>query len=129
LPIHPRCKHTGFSWQFLITTVKDGVTKTEPVFKTVSTTKKGVTTTTTEPVLANFWVKDTNVKTPMTGFELISKVATLGLTAYLGGEALATIHGVSEIAANKQPLVINQETTKTDYVTASSDGNVDINRG
>ena len=105
---------------------KDGSRLTEPVMKTVSVTQNGVTTTTTEPVLANFWVKDTNVKPPMTGFDLMAKVATLGLTAYLGGEALACIQSVSEIASSKQPLVVNQ--TKTDYVTVDGEGEVDVNR-
>lgn len=79
------------------------------------------------PILAGYWVKDQMVKQPTTWLDVVNKGLGFGVIYGLGGKALTVIQGMSELTA-KDPMVVNQEKTKTDYVTVDGEGGIGIDR-
>lgn len=110
------------------TRIEDGITFSEPIMITTETRKKnGDIVLTTEPVMINFWVKDTAVKPPLTFFDLIYKGLGFGLIYKLG---LKSLDVISELG-NKSPIKVDPLVLEnnSDFVVVDQDGNAEIDRG
>lgn len=111
------------------TTDSKGNTITEPIMRTESVTSNGVTTVTQEPILAEFWTKDTGAKPPTTWLDVVNKGLGLGVIYGLGGKALTVIQGMSELTA-KEPMVVQPSyPPKSDIITSNPDGSFNVDRG
>lgn len=108
-------------------TKADGTTEPVYITRTYTDPKTLAIVTEKEPVMVDFWVKDTSVTPPKTFFDVLLGLGKSLVIFALGEKALAVVGATAELAG-KSPVVVTPEVVSPTVITPTDSGSFEVKR-